>query len=66
MRKQKKSKRPLMRSTHLPMILLGAVMTLFGLVSALVWSISSNQAMRGLITWDNSGSAWQASSPPAG
>lgn len=47
---RKMSKQPLLRSSHLPMILLGAAMTLFGLVSALVWSISSSQAMRGLIT----------------
>ena len=47
---RKKIKQPLMRSSHLPLILLGAVMTLFGLVSALVWSISSSQGMRGLIT----------------
>ena len=47
---RKKIKNPLMRSTHLPLILLGGAMTLFGLVSALMWSISSSQAMRGLIT----------------
>ncbi len=47
---RKKIKQPLMRPTHLPLILLGAAMALYGLVSALVWSISSSQAMRGLIT----------------
>jgi hypothetical protein len=47
---KKKTKQPLLRKTHLPLILLGAVMTLFGLLSAVVWSISSRQAMRGLIS----------------
>jgi hypothetical protein len=47
---QKKSKQPLMRKSHLPLILLGVAMTLFGLVSALVWSVASKQAMQGLIT----------------
>lgn len=46
----KKSKQPLMRKTHLPLILLGAAMTLYGLVTALVGSWFSTQAMRGLIT----------------
>jgi len=46
----KKSKQPLMRKSHLPLILLGAVMTGYGLVMALVGSWFSNQAMRGLIT----------------
>ena len=46
----KKSKQPLMRRSHLPLILLGAVMTGYGLVTALVGSWFSNQAMRGLIT----------------
>ncbi len=47
---KKKSKRPMMRKSHLPLILLGAVMTAYGLVTALVGSWFSNQAMRGLIT----------------
>jgi hypothetical protein len=47
---KKKSKQPLLRKTHLPLTLLGAAMTLFGLLSAVVWSISSRQAMRGLLT----------------
>lgn len=48
--KEKKSKQPLMRKSHLPLILLGAVMALYGLVSALVWGVASSQAMRGIIT----------------
>ncbi len=47
---QNKSKQPLMRKSHLPLILLGAVMTGYGLVAALVGSWFSSQAMRGLIT----------------
>ena len=47
---KRKEKQPLLKQSHLPLILLGAVMALFGLASALVWSISSSQAMRGLIT----------------
>ena len=47
---KQKAKQPLLKKSHLPLILLGAAMTLFGLVSALLWSISSRQAMRGLIT----------------
>lgn len=47
---KQKIKQPLLEKSHLPLYLLGGVMTLFGLVSALVWSISSDQAMRGLIT----------------
>ena len=47
---QTRSKQPLLRGAHLPLILLGAVMALYGLVSALVWSIASSQAMRGQIT----------------
>ncbi len=43
-------KQPLLQKSHLPLILLGAVMTLYGLVSALVWSVASKQAMQGLIT----------------
>lgn len=45
-----KNKRPLMRPNHLPLILLGAAMTLYGLVMAVAGSWFSNQAMRGLIT----------------
>ena len=47
---QKKSKAPLMRKSHLPLILLGAVMTGYGLITALVGSWFSNQAMQGLIS----------------
>ena len=47
---EKKSKQPLIRKSHLPLILLGAAMTAYGLVAALVGSWFSNQAMRGLIT----------------
>jgi len=47
---KKKTKQPLLHKTHLPLYLLGAAMTLFGLLSAVVWSISSKQAMRGTIT----------------
>ena len=46
---QKKSKVPLMRSNHLPLILLGAVMTVYGLAAALAATVLSNQAMRGMI-----------------
>lgn len=45
-----KSKQPLMRQSHLPLILLGAVMTGYGLLTALVGRWLSDQAMRGLIT----------------
>jgi hypothetical protein len=44
------SKQPLMRQSHLPLILLGAVMTGYGLLTALVGRWLSDQAMRGLIT----------------
>lgn len=47
---QKKSKQPLLKKSHLPLILLGSVMTGYGLLTALVGSWFSNQAMRGLIT----------------
>lgn len=47
---QKKSKQALMRTTHLPLILLGAAMTVYGLATALVGSWLSTQAMRGLIS----------------
>ncbi len=46
----KKSVQALMRPSHLPLILLGAAMTVYGLTMALVGSWFSNQAMRGLIT----------------
>jgi hypothetical protein len=45
-----KYKRPLLRKSHLALILLGAAMTTYGLVAALVGSWFSSQAMRGLIT----------------
>ncbi len=45
-----KSKQPLMRRSHLPLILLGVVMTGYGLLIALVGSWLSSQAMRGLMT----------------
>ncbi len=45
-----KSKQPLARKSHLPLILLGATMTGYGMLTALVGSWLSNQAMRGLIT----------------
>jgi hypothetical protein len=48
--KKRIEKRPLLRNTHLPLFLLGAAMALYGLVSAVVWSVASSQAMRGLIT----------------
>ena len=47
---QKKSKQPLLKKSHLPLILLGLAMTGYGLLTALVGSWFSNQAMRGLIT----------------
>jgi hypothetical protein len=47
---EKMSKQPLMRKSHLPLILLGSVMTGYGVLTALVGSWLSNQAMRGLIT----------------
>jgi hypothetical protein len=47
---QKKSKQPMMRRSHLPLILLGAAMTGYGLATALAGTVLSNQAMRGLIT----------------
>lgn len=45
-----KNPRPLMRPSHLPLILLGAAMAGYGLLMALVGSWLSSQAMRGLIT----------------
>jgi putative aldouronate transport system substrate-binding protein len=47
---KKKDKQPLLRKTHLPLILLGAVMAIYGLLSAIVGTWLSNQAMRGEIT----------------
>jgi hypothetical protein len=47
---KKKTKQPLMHKSHLAFMLLGAAMTGYGLVTALVGSWFSNQAMRGLIT----------------
>jgi hypothetical protein len=41
---------PLMRQSHIPLILLGAVMAGYGLLTAVVGSWLSSQAMRGLIT----------------
>jgi putative aldouronate transport system substrate-binding protein len=46
----KKRKQSLMPRTHLPLILLGATMTIYGLLTALVASWFSNQAMLGLIS----------------
>lgn len=45
-----KSTRPLMRQSHLPLFLLGVAMAGYGLLTALVGSWLSTQAMRGLIT----------------
>ncbi len=45
-----KTKYPLMGPSHLPLILLGAVMAAYGLVSAVAGYWLSDQAMRGLIT----------------
>lgn len=45
-----KREQPLMHPSHLPLILLGTAITLYGLVTALVGGWLSNQAMRGLIT----------------
>ncbi len=42
--------RPLMRPSHLPLILVGATMVAYGLLTALVGSWLSNRAMRGLIS----------------
>jgi hypothetical protein len=41
---------PLMRPSHLPLVLLGAAMAGYGLLTAVVGTWLSNQAMRGLIT----------------
>ena len=48
--KKLKTKRPLFEKSHLPLYLSGLVMTLYGLAGAVMWSISSNQAMLGQIT----------------
>src|SRR5512141_915644 len=45
----KKTSQPLMR-THLPIILLGSAIALYGLIAALVGGWLSNQAMTGVIT----------------
>ncbi len=42
--------RPLMRSSHLPLILVGATMVAYGLLTAWVGSWLSGRAMRGLIS----------------
>lgn len=47
---QNKHTQPLMRLSHLPLILLGAVMAGYGLLTALVGSWLANRAMRGLTT----------------
>lgn len=44
-----KSKQPLVRRSNLPLILLGAAMTGYGLLTAMVGSWLSSQAMRGLM-----------------
>jgi hypothetical protein len=46
----KKTKQPLMQKPHLPLTLLGTVMVVYGLATALMGSWYSSQAMRGLIT----------------
>lgn len=46
----KKNKQPLMLRSHLPLIYLGAAMTVYGLVVALMGSWLSSQAMRGVIS----------------
>jgi hypothetical protein len=46
----KKSKQPLSQKSHLPFILLGVAMAGYGVLTAVVGSWLSNQAMRGLIT----------------
>lgn len=45
-----KMKQPLMSKSHLPLLLLGAVMTAYGLVTAWVGAWYASQAMRGLIS----------------
>lgn len=45
-----KRRDPLMRPSHLPLIMLGAAMAGYGLLTALVGTWLSNQAMRGQIT----------------
>ncbi len=46
----KKSKQPMMGKSHLPLIVLGLAMTVYGVTTALVGSWLSNQAMRGIIS----------------
>lgn len=46
----KKNKQPLMVRSHLPLLLLGSALAVFGLVTALVGGWFSSQAMRGLIS----------------
>jgi hypothetical protein len=45
-----KCEKPLMRESHLPLIGLGTVMIVYGLLNALVSSWFANQAMRGLMS----------------
>jgi hypothetical protein len=45
-----KTKRPLMVKNHLPLILLGAAMLFYGLLTAIVSSVLSNRAMSGVIS----------------
>jgi hypothetical protein len=45
-----KSKRPLLVKNHLPLIMLGAAMFLYGLLTAIVSSALSNRAMSGAIS----------------
>jgi hypothetical protein len=47
---KKKAKTPLLRRSHLPLILLAVVMMAYGIVTALVGSWFSNQAMQGLMS----------------
>jgi hypothetical protein len=47
---KKKTVRPLLGKSHLPLILLGATLTVYGIVTALVGGRFSNLAMRGVIT----------------
>ncbi len=47
---QNKKKQPLMRPTHLPLFILGTVMAVYGLLTAMVGNWYANQAMQGDIT----------------
>lgn len=47
---KKKVIQPLLRKAHLPLILLGAALTLYGVVTALVSGQFASMAMRGLIS----------------